>query len=102
MSELNKGLLRAAEICEKFAYGDGDAPAVRQAIASAIRAEASQPASQPDSVVVPSEPTQAMHVAMYKFFHEINYGASAGMWEKKQITTELYKTMLRAAKESTK
>lgn len=55
--------------------------------------------SQPEGVVVPAEPTQAMHVAMYNFFHEINYGASAGMWKKKQITTELYKVMLRAAGE---
>jgi hypothetical protein len=61
MSDYDKGLLRAAEICDKgvdhyLANGFGDdhyVVAVRRELAKEFRAEASQPASQPDSVAVP-------------------------------------------------
>ena len=57
-----------------------------------------QRGGEPDGwKLVPIEPTLQQKVAIYNFFYEINYGASAGMWTDENVKVQLYKTMLSAA-----
>jgi hypothetical protein len=120
MSGYVKGLLRAAEICAEYERGqeslaamhvdeDGNtdeqgipfsnkalgAQQCRADILKAIRAEASQPASQPDSVAVPVSLMQSWH-DFWANYSSLNEDCQDDLNEKRhQVLDE----MLRAAKE---
>jgi hypothetical protein len=107
MSDYDKGLLRAAEICDKrvdhyLANGFGDdhyVVAVRRELAKEFRAEASQPASQPECVVVPaSGPLDLITDCVEALEGEVDAGWSPhAQSELRRLRAGL--NMLRAAKE---
>jgi hypothetical protein len=110
LQDHDKGLLRAA--LEKIAdYGcdlaaEFDGPCASKIVAiaqEAIRAEASQPASQPDSVVVPVDVKTILVVMKVLTFLK---GVLIGLGFKSDSSSinqlEIAYSMLRAAKEPTK